>query len=213
MTAPPDPSAIHFVGDDALALRVEARGARHALAAALRAGGTWLDVVPGKGEVTVQFDPLTLPPDEARRRLEAEAARAPPLQAAPAEPLTLSMKTDPAAAPDLARIASKNGLSPEAFLARLCASPLVVDMMGFTAGFAYVAGADPALAASRLDTPRQKVPAGSVGFLTGQLGLYALAGPAGWPIIGQIAQPLFDTLRDNPFTLEAGQPLRLIPEG
>ena len=45
--------------------------------------------------------------------------------------------------------------------------------------------------------------------ISGQLGLYALAGPAGWPIIGRIAEPLFDPRREAPFTLEAGLRLHL----
>lgn len=203
---------IFFVGDDALAVKVGERGARHGLAAMLRASGKWRDVVPGKGEVTVQFDPLLLPPAEAEALLRQQARDIPKAEEVSAQTLPLHMLADEAAAPDLSRIAAENGLAPEAFLARIAASPLIVDMMGFTAGFAYVAGVDPSLAAPRLDVPRQRVPAGSVGMISGQLGLYALAGPAGWPIIGRIAQPLFDARRDAPFTLEAGARIRLLVE-
>ncbi|MBA4226492.1 MAG: hypothetical protein C0456_07645 [Hyphomonas sp.] len=203
---------IFFVGDDALAVKVAARAARHALAAALRASGQWVDVVPGKGEVTVQFDPLAIPPSQAEALLRQQAEDIPETEDIPAQTITLHMQADDAAAPDLARIAAENGLTPEAFLARIAASPLIVDMMGFTAGFAYVAGVDPALVAPRLDTPRQRVPAGSVGMISGQLGLYALAGPAGWPVIGRIAEPLFDARRETPFTLDAGVRIRLLIE-
>ena len=208
MSAP----AIYFVGDDALAIPAPARATRHALAAALRATGMWIDVVPGKGEVTVQFDPLTLPPQAARALLADQAAKAELAGEGAPRTLTFHMKTDEASAPDLARLAAENGLTPEAFLARICASPLVVDMMGFTAGFAYVVGVDAGLSAPRLDTPRQKVPAGSVGMLTGQLGFYALAGAAGWPIIGQVTTRLFDASRDAPFSLDAGMRIILARE-
>lgn len=203
---------IFLVGDDALAVKVAERAARHALAAALRASGQWVDVVPGKGEVTVQFDPLAIPPSQAEALLRQQAEDIPETEDIPAQTITLHMQADDAAAPDLARIAAENGLTPEAFLARIAASPLIVDMMGFTAGFAYVAGVDPALVAPRLDTPRQRVPAGSVGMISGQLGLYALAGPAGWPVIGRIAEPLFDARRETPFTLDAGVRIRLLIE-
>lgn len=206
MTAP----EIFFVGDDALAVKVSERAARHGLAAMLRASGKWRDVVPGKGEVTVQFDPLLLPSEEAEALLRQQAHDVPKAEEVSAQTITLHLQADSAAAPDLARIAAANGLTPEAFLARIAASPLIVDMMGFTAGFAYVAGVDPSLAAPRLDVPRQRVPAGSVGMISGQLGLYALAGPAGWPIIGRIAQPLFDARRERPFTLEAGARIQLL---
>ncbi len=201
---------IFAVGDDALAVRVPDRAARHALAASLRASSVWRDVVPGKGEVTVQFDPLSLPPDEAARLLSAQAENAPPANDSRAQTITLHMRVDEMSAPDLARLASENGMAPDAFLRRIEASPLLVDMMGFTAGFAYVSGVEPALAAPRLDTPRQKVPAGSVGMITGQLGLYALSGPAGWPIIGRVAEPLFDARWNAPFLLDAGFRIKLV---
>lgn len=203
---------IFFVGDDALAVRLGERAARHALAAALRASGQWVDVVPGKGEVTVQFDPLAIPPRQAEALLRRQAAAIPETEDISAQAITLHMQADDTAGPDLARIAAENGVTPEAFLARISASPLIVDMMGFTAGFAYVSGLDPALIAPRLDTPRQRVPAGSVGMISGQLGLYALAGPAGWPIIGRIAEPLFEARREAPFALDAGVSIRLVIE-
>ncbi|MBY9067183.1 allophanate hydrolase subunit 1 [Hyphomonas sp. WL0036] len=205
MSAP----AICFVGDDALAVRIVSRPARHALAGWLRASGVWLDVVPGKQDVIVQFDPLALPPGVALDQFTRQVHESPPPEEVAPHETTLHMQVDAASAPDLARIAAENGLTPKVFLRRITASDLVVDMMGFTAGFAYVAGADPKLVASRLDIPRQKVPAGSVGFITGQLGLYALAGPAGWPIIGRITEPLFDAGAQRPFRLEAGVSLRL----
>jgi len=209
MTAP----EIVFVGDDALAARTGDGGVRNALAASLRASGTWRDVVPGKQEVTVQFNPLALPPAAAFERLSEQCQFIPDDADLSARHVSLSMRADEASAPDLARLAGENGLSQSAFLQRVLASPLAVDMMGFTAGFAYVAGVDPALSAARLDVPRQRVAAGSVGLISGQLGLYALAGPAGWPIIGRIAQPLFDAQSTAPFTLEAGMRISLRIEG
>ena len=209
MTAP----EIVFIGDDALAAKTGDPAVRNALAAALRASGDWRDVVPGKREVTVQFNPLELPPRAAFERLTEQCQSIPVGEANTGRSITLSMQTDEASAPDLARLSAENGLSQNALLQRVLASPLIVDMMGFTAGFAYVTGLDPALSASRLDVPRQHVPAGSVGLISGQLGLYALAGPAGWPIIGRIAEPLFDAQSATPFTLEAGMRISLRIEG
>lgn len=204
---------IVFIGDDALAAKTSDPAQRNALAAALRASRIWRDVVPGKREVTVQFNPLEVPPAAAFERLKQQCQSIPHGEAHVGPAITLHMRTDDASAPDLARLAAENGLSPSGFLQRIIASPLIVDMMGFTAGFAYVTGVEASLAAARLDMPRQRVPAGSVGFISGQLGLYALAGPAGWPIIGRIAEPLFDAQSATPFTLEAGMRLSLRIEG
>ncbi|MFN3608048.1 MAG: 5-oxoprolinase subunit B family protein [Hyphomonas sp.] len=203
---------IFAVGDDALAVRVAGRAERHGLAAALRGSGHWLDVVPGKEGVTVHFDPLALPADMARRLLAGQLAKGSQAEEKSFGTITLHMRVNPASAPDLDRVAAENAVSAEVFLDRICASPLIIDMMGFTAGFAYVAGVDPGLVSPRLDVPRQRVAAGSVGMISGQLGLYALAGPAGWQIIGAIVEPLFDARRETPFSLEAGMQIKLIIE-
>jgi allophanate hydrolase len=57
-----------------------------------------------------------------------------------------------------------------------------------------------------------RVPAGSVGVLTGQVGLYALDGPGGWPIIGRVTVSLFNSHADKPFRLMPGDRVRLVPE-
>ena len=86
-------------------------------------------------------------------------------------------------------------------------------MLGFMPGFAYVEGVDSTLKAERLSTPRQRLDAGSVGILSGQLGLYGLAGPGGWPVIGRLTETLFDVGRDVPFLLQEGQTIRLVGAG
>ena len=85
-------------------------------------------------------------------------------------------------------------------------------MMGFQPGFAYledVDGADlPIL--PRLDSPRQSVPAGSIGFLGQRACIYALDGPGGWPIVGRVQEPLFRRDAVNPFQLSPGESLRFL---
>lgn len=203
---------IYAVGDDALAVRAPESARRHALVSAFRHSGRWLDVVPGKQNVTVFFDPLSLAPGEARQALQSALTGASAMIAGEAETITLHMRADAASAPDLGAVSARNGVSETILLERLSQSDLQVDMMGFVAGFAYVDGVDPSLQASRLPSPRQTVPAGSVGMLTGQLGFYALAGPAGWPIIGQVTERLFERSDARPFRLATGMKIRLVIE-
>ncbi|HPE49285.1 MAG TPA: carboxyltransferase domain-containing protein [Hyphomonas sp.] len=200
---------IRMVGDDALSIEVDDPRHRNVLAEHLRHSGRWTDVVPGRRNLTVGFDPLAVSPAQAHAVLAGALEHAPPGTQSASEEIELALRVDPESGPDLARVADENGLSPEAFLRRVCASPLAVDMMGFMPGFAYLSGLDPVLRAERLALPRQRVAAGSVGALTGQLGLYALAGPGGWPIIGRIQEPLFDKVAASPFLLKAGMKVRL----
>lgn len=200
---------LFLIGDDAVAIQPADRQLRHPLARALRAAQSWIDVVPGKQIVALQFDPLQELPSQALRRAADWLDRFEAEDVPARSMVDLYLDVSEGSAPDLNRVAERNGLSPDDFLQRVIGSDLVIDMLGFTPGFAYVDGVDATLQSERLASPRQRVAAGSVGFVSGQLGLYGLAGPGGWPIIGKLKQTLFDPARDDPFLLQEGQKIRL----
>lgn len=196
-------------GDDALRLEPDELRDRHAIAQHLRACDAWLEVVAGRTSVTVQWDPARLDLDKARILLAAQLAEFAPCTAPEPPALVLPARFGGESGPDLDEIAARAGLAAAEIVRMVCASPLRVDLVGFTPGFAYLDGLDPGLHAQRLATPRRRVAAGSIGLLTGQVGLYALAGPGGWPLVGQVVRPLFDGTGTPPFLLQAGQSIRL----
>ena len=67
------------------------------------------------------------------------------------------------------------------------------------------------LAMPRLETPRTRVPAGSVGIGGAQTGIYPRTGPGGWRIIGRTTLALFDPLHDPPTLLAPGDRVRFVP--
>ena len=83
-------------------------------------------------------------------------------------------------------------------------------MVGFTPGFAFVGGLEECFHIPRRTEPRQRVAAGSVGIADGRTGLYALASPGGWNIIGRTPYPLFDPGAGDPFALKAGMRVRFV---
>ncbi|MEQ3650934.1 carboxyltransferase domain-containing protein [Hyphomonas sp.] len=196
-------------GDDALRLVTCASDDRHLIADVLRNSGSWREVVVGRESVTVQFDPLDLPPPAARDLLENTVSVGLSGQQAVQPVVTLTVNAEEASAPDLSGCAEANGCTIEEFLSRLHHSRLRVDMLGFAPGFAYVSGVDQSLRGGRLENPRQRVPAGSIGFIEGYLGIYALEGPGGWPIIGRTNAILFDKSAPDPFLLSAGTRLQI----
>jgi len=109
--------------------------------------------------------------------------------------------------PDFDFICERLGLSGRELI-ELHSGEYIVDMLGFTPGFAYIGGLDERLKIDRLPEPRQFVPAGSVGIAGGRSGLYSLPGPGGWPLIGRTSKKLFDATSDEPFTLSAGATVR-----
>ncbi|MEZ6010957.1 MAG: carboxyltransferase domain-containing protein [Hyphomonas sp.] len=200
---------LFLIGDNAVAIQPEDRQLRHPLAHALRASRGWIDVVPGKQVVALQFDPMIELPSEALQRAADWLDRFQPEEMAAGAFVDLHLDVSGESAPDIDMVADRNGISAEDVLQRVIGSELIVDMLGFTPGFAYVEGVDAALYSERLASPRQRVAAGSVGFVSGQLGFYGLSGPGGWPIIGRLTETLFDPARDEPFLLQEGQRIRL----
>lgn len=76
--------------------------------------------------------------------------------------------------------------------------------IGFTPGFIYADGLDEKLACVRLENPRSIIPAGSVGIGGNQTGIYSLASPGGWNIIGRTPEKIFDAKKEPPMLIDVG---------
>jgi KipI family sensor histidine kinase inhibitor len=84
-------------------------------------------------------------------------------------------------------------------------------MMGFLPGFIFLEGLDDRISVARKETPRVKVPAGSVGIGGNQTGIYSLESPGGWQIIGKTAESFFDVTKKPPTKLKPGDKTRFKP--
>jgi len=113
--------------------------------------------------------------------------------------------------PDLDFVASHHELTPEEVVRVHSSQDYLVYMLGFTPGFPYLGGNLEEIAAPRLQTPRIKVPAGSVGIGENQTGIYPIESPGGWQIIGRTPLKLFNPLRPPYFLLASGDMVRFIP--
>lgn len=112
--------------------------------------------------------------------------------------------------PDLEPVARHCGLTPAEVVAAHTGTPWRVGFAGFAPGFAYLTGGDPRLHVPRLDRPRPRVEAGSVGLAGAFSGVYPRASPGGWQIIGHTDAPLWDLDRDPPALLQPGDSVRFI---
>jgi KipI family sensor histidine kinase inhibitor len=81
-------------------------------------------------------------------------------------------------------------------------------MVGFTPGFPFLGGLSEKLHTPRLETPRTFVPEGSVGIANNQTGIYPVASPGGWRILGRTPVKLFAPARRNPFLYQAGDRIK-----
>lgn len=109
---------------------------------------------------------------------------------------------------DLERVSKHNNLSIEELIKRHSDKEYLVYMMGFVPGFPYLGGLDESLYTPRLEKPRTKIPAGSVGIGGKQTGVYPLETPGGWNIIGRTPLKLFDS-KDT--LIHIGDYIKFIP--
>jgi KipI family sensor histidine kinase inhibitor len=114
--------------------------------------------------------------------------------------------------PDLQAVARHAGMSVDEVVQRHSDGEYVVYFIGFMPGFAYMGGLAPELAMPRLTTPRVSIPAGSVGIGGEQTGIYPLASPGGWQLLGRTSLALFDPAQHPPTLLRPGDRVRFIVE-
>jgi inhibitor of KinA len=113
-------------------------------------------------------------------------------------------------APDLELLCEFSGLSSGTVIEIFLERTYRVYMLGFLPGFAYMGEVDERIAAPRKQTPRLKVPKGSVGIAGGQTGIYPLESPGGWQIIGQTDIDLFTPKTETPCLLRPGDEVRFV---
>jgi len=115
---------------------------------------------------------------------------------------------------DLDDVARHTGIKVDEVVARHCAPIYRVALLGFTPGFPYLLGLDPALHVPRRASPRQRIAPGSVAIGGGHTGIYTVESPGGWNLIGSTSLRLFDPSArgiDGMFRLRAGDRVRFLP--
>jgi KipI family sensor histidine kinase inhibitor len=116
------------------------------------------------------------------------------------------------AGPDLDAVARQNDLTPAQVVALHSSAEYIVYFLGFQPGFAYLGGLPDILATPRRAEPRLEVAAGSVGIGGSQTGIYPLATPGGWQIIGRTPLSLFNPDNASPTLLLPGDSVRFVPQ-
>jgi KipI family sensor histidine kinase inhibitor len=198
-------------GERGLLVEVDELETVHRLHAALRQLGPpgVVELVPGYRTLLV-----VAAPEEAEALDELAATlpglELPPAEAVAGEPVEIPVTYD---GEDLPEVASRTGLEVGEIVRRHTAPTYTVAFLGFSPGFPYLVGLDPALEVPRRDTPRTSIPAGSVGLAGGQTGIYPTASPGGWQLIGRTEMTLFDPDRDPPALLGPGSRLRFTVAG
>lgn len=162
------------------------------------------EAVAGYSTLTVHYDSMRIANKEILAWVQECAARAG--EAALPEPQRVEIPVVYGGehGPDLEFVARHAGLTPDEVVRIHAAGEYRVYMIGFTPGFPYLGGLDERIACPRLESPRARVAAGSVGIAGSQTGIYPIDSPGGWRIIGYTPVKLFDPFQEPPCLLSAG---------
>lgn len=112
---------------------------------------------------------------------------------------------------DLNDMQKITGLTKDEIIAIHSGVDYKIYMLGFLPGFVYLGGLDKRIEAPRLETPRLKIKPGSVGIGGNQTGVYPMASPGGWRLIGGTPLDFYDPLRSEPILCKAGEYIRFVP--
>ena len=110
---------------------------------------------------------------------------------------------------DIKRLESKLSLKREKIYENFFEKEYFCYMTGFIAGMPFLGDLEKNLRLNRLDTPRVKVPKGSVGLTEQFANIYTYESPGGWNIIGNTPLKIFDSSKEkNPNLINPGDTVK-----
>ncbi|GAA1984854.1 allophanate hydrolase subunit 1 [Amycolatopsis minnesotensis] len=177
----------------------EAMAVRATIAEAGLPGVT--EIVPGARSVLVVAERSAL--DPVRRLVEAADLQHPP-EGSPRE-IVLDVRYD---GEDLDLVARTAGIGADDVIRLHTGAEYTVAFTGFAPGFGYLTGLPEPLRQPRLETPRTRVPPGSLGVAGEFTGVYPRSSPGGWRLIGNVGTTLFDPKATRPALLAPGDKVR-----
>ena len=169
------------------------------------------DYLPTYRSVLVYYDPVATSLDDLKSEIERLDAGKGDQDVGSPVVVKLPTLYGGDHGPDIEFVAENAGISVDEVIATHSGTDYLVYMMGFSPGFAYLGGLSEKLVTPRLSTPRAEIPAGSVGIAETQTGVYPIASPGGWRLIGRTPVRLFVPLREPPVLVNAGDYVRFTP--
>jgi KipI family sensor histidine kinase inhibitor len=166
-----------------------------------------LDAIPGARTLFVVFDPTATDREALSKRLRRigeQPASSPPESRLFRIPVAYGGETGL----DLPLLARDRGMDPEDLVRRHAAAEYTVAFLGFSPGFAYLTGLPPELASARRESPRPRVPAGSVAIGGEYTAIYPTESPGGWRLIGRSPVRFFEPAANPPALLRPGDRVR-----
>lgn len=166
------------------------------------------EIIPTYRSLLIIYDPAITHPAKLQNMLETLEARLGEIKIPPPRTVEIPVCYGGEFGPDIDTVAGENNLTVAEVIKLHCEPQYLIYMVGFTPGFPFLGGLSEKLHTPRLETPRTLVPEGSVGIANNQTGIYPIASPGGWQLIGRTPVKLFAPGRRNPFLYQAGDRIK-----
>lgn len=206
-------------GDSAVLIQLgsvispQVNAAVHALDAGIKSANIngIVETVPAFASLLVLYDPVVIGYEEISGTLRAICENPTSVSERKSFLYTIPVCYGDEFGEDLEDVAAHAGMSADEVVRCHSERTYLIYMLGFLPGFPYLGGLDPAIVCPRLASPRQKIEAGSVGIGGEQTGVYPLASPGGWRLIGRTPVKLYDPNRAEPIFYSPGDSVKFSP--
>jgi inhibitor of KinA len=171
-----------------------------------------VETVPSFRSLLVYYDPMTVGYESLCGTLTELTAQVEHVSLPPARLVELPCcYEDPTLGIDLEAAAERLGLTTGELVGLHAGARYLVYFIGFTPGLPYLGGLPARIRLPRLETPRTKVPPGSVGIGGIQVCIYSVESPGGYWILGRTPLRLYDPGAAEPTLLRPGDHIRFRP--
>jgi len=169
------------------------------------------EIIPTYRSILIYYDPSVTIPQRLQETLSDLESRLAEIEIPPPEVVEIPVCYGGEYGPDIDHVAQSHDLTVQEVIDLHAEPEYLIYMVGFTPGFPFLGGLPAELHTPRLKTPRTLVPKGSVGIANDQTGVYPIASPGGWQLIGRTPISLFSSERSNPILYQAGDRIRFTP--
>lgn len=171
----------------------------------------FIEQVPAYNSILVIFNPLHFNPEQAQQTLNSTIKKAKSVSSQQGSLIEIPVCYDPRVADDLEYVADYCKMTVDELIQAHSQQEYTVYMLGFLPGFLYLGDLDKRLHCPRRDNPRTRIEAGSVGIGGSQTGVYPIASPGGWQIIGRTPITMLNVDQSPPAIASPLDKVRFVP--